>query len=281
MNRSLVTRPDPPKAPEPKPVQPPIAATAPVPLLSEEPHLFQWLLGTNPVVRVGIVVLLCGVAFFLNYVIERGWLPVEVRLTMAAIGGLALTAIGWRLRESQRDYGLVLQGGGIGIVYMTVFAAVNLYAVLGAGSGLALMVALVVLTSAFAVLQNSQSMAVFASLAGFAAPVLVSHGDNHVALFSYYAVLDASILAIAWFRRWQLLNRLGFVCTFLLSAAWGTRYTPQDISPAPSPSLSCFSCSTSSCPCCLRAGSQMIGRRLSTGRSSSVCRLSRSACKRN
>ncbi len=221
-------RPDPPKAPEPKPVQPPIAATAPVPLLSEEPHLFQWLLGTNPVVRVGIVVLLCGVAFFLNYVIERGWLPVEVRLTMAAIGGLALTAIGWRLRESQRDYGLVLQGGGIGIVYMTVFAAVNLYAVLGAGSGLALMVALVVLTSAFAVLQNSQSMAVFASLAGFAAPVFVSHGDNHVALFSYYAVLDASILAIAWFRRWQLLNRLGFVCTFLLSAAWGTRYyTPR------------------------------------------------------
>ena len=77
------------------------------------------------------MVLLCGVAFFFNYAIDRGWLPVEVRLTLAAIGGLALTTVGWRLRESRRDYALVLQGGGIGIVYLTVFAALNLYELIG------------------------------------------------------------------------------------------------------------------------------------------------------
>ena len=133
---------------------------------------------------MGIIVLLCGVAFFLNYVIDHGWLPVEVRLTLAAAAGLTLTTIGWRLRESRRDYALVLQGGGIGIVYLTVFAAVNLYDLIGAGPGLILMVVLVALSSALAVLQDAHSLAVLATLAGFLAPVLVSRDGGHVALFS-------------------------------------------------------------------------------------------------
>lgn len=183
-----------------------------------------WLFGGNTVVRAGVIVLLFGVAFFLNYAIDQGWLPVEVRLSLAAAGGLALTAVGWRLRDTRRDYALVLQGGGIGIVYLTVFAAVNLYNLMAAGPGLALMVVLVALSSALAVLQDARSLAILATLGGFLAPVLVSRDGSHVALFSYYAVLDAGILAIAWFKAWKLLNRLGFVCTFIIGAAWGAQY---------------------------------------------------------
>jgi uncharacterized membrane protein len=183
-----------------------------------------WLFGGNTVVRAGAIVLLFGVAFFLNYAIDQGWLPVEVRLSLAAAGGLALTAVGWRLRDTRRDYALVLQGGGIGIVYLTVFAAVNLYNLMSTGPGLALMVVLVALSSALAVLQDARSLAILATLGGFLAPVLVSRGGSHVALFSYYAVLDAGILAIAWFKAWKLLNRLGFVCTFIIGALWGGEY---------------------------------------------------------
>ena len=175
-----------------------------------------WLLGGNTVARVGVVVLFFGVAFFLKYAVDRGWLPIEVRLMAAALGGLVLIALGWRLRVKRQNYALVLQGGGIGIVYLIVFAAVSLYELVPATPGLVLMVVLVVLSSALAVLQDARSLAVLAAVGGFLAPVLISRGGNHITLFSYYAILDAGILAIAWFKAWRELNLIGFVFTFVI-----------------------------------------------------------------
>ena len=65
--------------------------------------------------------------------------------------------------------------------------------------------------------------------AGFAAPVLVSTGSgSHVALFSYFALLNTVILGIAWFKAWRPLNLIGFFGTFLIGLAWGLRsYQPE------------------------------------------------------
>ena len=69
----------------------------------------------------------------------------------------------------------------------------------------------------------------FALLAGFLAPIWLSTGSgNHVALFSYYAVLNAAIVGIAWYKSWRLLNLLGFVFTFGIGTAWGVfDYAPH------------------------------------------------------
>ena len=187
-----------------------------------------WLLGGNTVARVGVIVLFFGVAFLLKYAADRGWFPIELRLAGAALGGMLLLGIGWNLRERRRNYALVLQGGGVGIVYLTVFAAVQLYQLVPPGPGLALMVVLVGLASLIAVLQDARSLAVLAMVGGFLAPVLVSRGGSHVHLFSYYAVLDAGILAIAWRKAWRELNLVGFVFTFVIGGVWGYRfYQPE------------------------------------------------------
>jgi uncharacterized membrane protein len=142
-----------------------------------------WLFGGNTVVRVGVVVLLFGVAFLLNYAADQGWFPIELRLTGAALAGLGLVAVGVVLRDRRREYALTLQGGGVGIVYLTAFAAVNVYDLIGAGVGLAVMVVLVVIGAVLAVTQDARSLAVLASLGGFLGPVLVSRDASHVALF--------------------------------------------------------------------------------------------------
>ena len=52
--------------------------------------------------------------------------------------------------------------------------------------------------TALALLQNSQALAVLAVSGGFLAPILTSTGSgNYVALFSYYAVINAGILWLA------------------------------------------------------------------------------------
>ena len=182
------------------------------------------LFGGHTLVRVGVVLLFFGFSFFLSYVAERGWLALEHRLSAAAAAGVALLAAGWRLRDLRREYALALQGCGAGIVYLTAFAAVNYYAIVGAGAGLGVMSVLVALTATLAVRQDAPSLAALASLGGFLAPVLVTYDAGHVALFSYYAVLDAGIVTMAWFRAWCLLNLLGFVFTFIVGAWWGAAF---------------------------------------------------------
>ncbi|WP_241299269.1 DUF2339 domain-containing protein [Burkholderia stabilis] len=187
-----------------------------------------WLLGGNTVVRVGIVVLFFGVAFLLKYAADNNMLPIEFRLAGTALAAAALLAIGWRVRARRAAYGLVLQGGGIGILYLTIFAATKLYALLPVGAAFPLMVAVCALGAFLAVKQNALPLAFMGSAGGFLAPVLLSTGHgNHVALFSYYALLNAGIFAIAWFKAWRPLNLLGFVFTFTIGSAWGvTAYRP-------------------------------------------------------
>ena len=74
------------------------------------------------------------------------------------------------------------------------------------------------------------AVALLAVTGGFLAPFLASTGEgNHIILFSYFAVLNAAILGIAWFRSWRLLNLAGFAFTFVLSTVWGVlSYRPED-----------------------------------------------------
>lgn len=185
----------------------------------------------NLVVRVGIIVLFFGVAFLLQYANAQGVFdaPIEVRLIAVALLGLALLIVGWVLRHRRRVYGLILQGGGLGITYITVFAALQLYDVLPAGVSLVLLVVMVGVGAALAVLQNSSTLAVVAVTGGFLAPLLTSTGQgSHVGLFSYYLVVNIGILAIAWFRSWRALNLLGFIFTFIIATLWGVlEYVPE------------------------------------------------------
>ncbi|WP_341312231.1 DUF2339 domain-containing protein [Paraburkholderia sp. IMGN_8] len=220
------------------PTPPPLPQTPPAsprgPDLAE--RLFKagrdWLFGGNTVVRVGIIVLFFGIAFLLKYAADNSLLPIEFRLAGVALAATALLAVGWRIGERRGAYGLILQGGGVGALYLTVFAATRLYHLLPAGAALPLMIAICALSAFLAVRQNASSLAFMGSAGGFLAPVLLSTGGgSHVMLFSYYALLNAGIFAIAWFKAWRPLNLLGFVFTFSIGAAWGmTAYRPELLS---------------------------------------------------
>jgi len=175
----------------------------------------------NVFVRVGLLILFFGVAFLLKYAAENSRIPIEFRFMGAAAGGLALLIFGWRLRIKKTIYGLLLQGGGIGIIYITIFAAYQLSNLLPSTLTFTLLVFFAMFTVALAVLQDSRALAIFAVVGGFLAPILASSGSgNYVGLFSYYALLNAVIFAVAWYKTWRLLNLIGFVFTFLVYVLW-------------------------------------------------------------
>lgn len=228
-----------PRVPQARPA--PIKPTTPT--LAEK--LFNqakaWLLGGNTVVRVGILILFFGVGFLLKYAADNSMLPIEYRLTGLAAGAIALLVIGWRLRDKKSGYALILQGGGIGMLYMTIFGALKLYQLVPAGLALSLLVAIGVFSAALAILQNARSLAVMGIIGGFLAPILTSTGGgSHVMLFSYYAILNAGIFGMAWFKAWRPLNLLGFVFTFSIATFWGALSYHPDLLASTLPFLILF-----------------------------------------
>lgn len=195
----------------------------------------------NLVVRIGVVVLFFGVAFLLRYAYENSLLPVELRLAGSAAGGIILAIVGWRLRHRADTYGVVLQGAGVGLLYLTIFAAARMYDLLPMSAAFGMLVVLVTASSILAVVQNAQALAIFSMAGGFLAPVLLStETGSHVALFSYYALLNGGILAMAWFRFWRWLNWVGFIFTFAIGATWGYQYYKPEFFSTTEPFLVLF-----------------------------------------
>ncbi|RQP22035.1 DUF2339 domain-containing protein [Piscinibacter terrae] len=216
-------------APAPRPPAPP---RAPTPPLRDQlpPFISNFIFGGNTIVKVGVLILFLGLAFLLRYAAERVTVPIELRYAGVAMVGAFLLGIGWRLRsrsaqQGGSDYGLILQGAGIGVFYLTALAAIKLNPLLTPAVAFTFMALVSVLGAVLAVTQNAPWLALVSVAEGFAAPVLVSTGGgNHVALFSYMLILDVGIFLMAWFRAWRPLNLVGAVATFSLASAWASEH---------------------------------------------------------
>ncbi len=215
-------------APTVEPPAPPSAPSQPRGPAKPNP-IVAWFLGGNTIARVGLVILFIGLAFLLKYAADNDMLPIELRVAAVAIAGVALLITGWRLRFKRPAYALAMQGAGVGVLYLTTFGAMKLYNLVPPEAAFFLLAAIAVFSAILAIRQDAMVLAIFGAGGGFLAPVLASTGSgNHVALFSYYLVLNLGIFAIAWYKAWRPLNVVGFAFTFLIGLAWGNRsYRPE------------------------------------------------------
>lgn len=162
---------------------------------------------------------------------DNALLPPELRLAAIGTAGIVLFVFGFRLFSRQPGrlaYALTLQGAGVAVLYLTVFAAFRLYQFLPAGAAFGVLALVCAFSTAIALLQNAMPMAFIGFAGAFAAPILLSTGQgDHVGLFSYYLLLSAAIVSVAWIKAWRALNLLGFFATFGVATAWGVlKYQP-------------------------------------------------------
>jgi uncharacterized membrane protein len=217
--------------PAPTPGVNPAPEVQPAPTSPTWQIIRNWFTEGNVPVKVGVLVSFIGVAALLRYANEQGWLTVPIEVRLASIAGVAILALlfGWRQRDRRRVFALSIQGGAIGVLLLTIFAAFRLYSVLPSGMALALMIVLVGAGGVLAIAQQALALAILSMLAGFAAPFLVGSGEGQpLILFSWYAVLNLGVFAMARYRSWPVLNRLGFVFTFVFASFWGVlAWTPE------------------------------------------------------
>lgn len=191
--------------------------------------LVRWFMQGNPLAKLGVVLLFIGLSFLLRYTAEHALFPLELRLVSVALVAMALLGLGWRLRHKQAVFALILQGGAVGALYLTVFGAFRLWQMLPMALAFALLIVICAASVGLAVLQRALSLALLASLGGYLAPILLSTGGgSHTALFSFYLLLSIGILAISVWQHWRELNLLGMLFSFGVAGMWGLQsYRPE------------------------------------------------------
>ena len=201
---------------------PPPEASGPSPGERAITAVRAWLLGGNTIVRAGLLLLFVGLSFLARYAAAAGLFPIELRLVCIALFGIALLTIGFRTRVRRPDFAMALQGGGIAVLYLTVFAAARFFDLLPLAPAFALMVVICAFACALALMQDSQGLAGAAFAGGFATPLLLG-GDvtDPLLPFGYYTLLNLAVLFIAARRAWRWLNLIGFVATFGAATMWG------------------------------------------------------------
>lgn len=192
--------------------------------------LLAWFVQVHLLVQIGVIVLFFGVGFLVKYAVDQGWFPLELRLISAALLGVVLATVGWRVRAQRRTYGLALIGGGIGIVYLTTFGAYYFYGLLPALLAFTIFVLLALTYAVMAMVNDAPILAFLAIVGAFLAPWLTAdESGSYVVLFSYYGVVNLGILALAWAKRWSGLNLVSFLFTLAAGVTWGaTAYHPAD-----------------------------------------------------
>lgn len=190
----------------------------------------EFAIATNWLLRIGVLVILVGIGFFLKYSIERGLIGPEGRIALTSISGLGLIVGGVFLLGGKKYhlFGQGLTGAGIAMLYFTVFAAMQLYHMIPQLPAFGLMFLVTCLACAIAVRFNTLLIAMIGVIGGYATPLLLSTGTvNLTGLFGYLTILTAGVLAISYAKQWHLVRAISLFGTWGLTVAALTEVWPD------------------------------------------------------
>ena len=171
--------------------------------------------------RLGIIILLCAVGFFLKYSIENNLINPTVRIICTFIAGMVMYCGG--LYGLQKRFHILSVGiltAGIVTLYMGAFAGFKLYALLPVWAAFVLMVLTTVISMLTAVRKNILPVALTGCTGAYLTPIMLSNGCGNLPfLFAYTVLVSAGILIAARVYRWRSLEITAFVLSFFLISA--------------------------------------------------------------
>ena len=170
--------------------------------------------------------MLVGLSYFLKLAIENNWIGPATRVLIGLAAGVGLLFWSERFRKRGFDgFSYSLKALGIGALYLSLWAAFQLYHLVPAAVAFGGMVLVTLTSAALSMAQASELLAAFALVGGFLTPVLVSTNQNQeISLLTYLLLLDLGTLWVVAVKGWRRLLAGAFVGTFLLFAGWAQAY---------------------------------------------------------
>jgi uncharacterized membrane protein len=218
---SPVAEPEPVHAPAPQPMIP----APPKPsyfqrFLAENPDLEKFI-GENLINKIGIIILVAGIGYFVKFAIDQNWINEIGRVLIGVLAGGLLIGLAHRLRHTFTAFSSVLVAGGLSVLYFTIAIAFSDYKIFSQTAAFLLMVVITGFAVLLSIAYNRVALAVMSLIGGFSTPFMVSTGEgNYIVLFSYLLILDSGMLILAYFKKWHLVHWVAYGFTILLYGTW-------------------------------------------------------------
>lgn len=178
-------------------------------------------IGENLINKIGIIITIIGVAVGAKYAIDHELISPLTRIILGYLVGAGLLGFALKLKKKYGNFSAVLLSGAMAILYFITYAAYDFYQLIPQVSTFLLMVVFTVFTVVSAIGYNKQVIAHIGLVGAYAVPFLLSDGSGRVAvLFSYMAIINIGILAIAFKKYWKPLYYVSFGLTWLIYALW-------------------------------------------------------------
>ncbi len=207
----------------------PVTSPAPSPVIVGSPHVDISEEETSGRVlgRIGIAAVVLGMAFFLKYAFDNNWVGPAGRVMIGILIGIVVMVLGQWLRKKYLNYSDLLMGGGMAILYLSMYSAYGYYHLIDPMMAFMGMIVVTAVGALLSIMNATKTLAVVAFVGGFLSPFLI--GPQNLTpwvVFTYITILNAGILAILLYKKWPHLVIVGLVGTWMYFGWWyGRSYT--------------------------------------------------------
>jgi len=230
--------PAPQRVPPSVPIQetPPVSAF-PSPARKAAPRKtseWEMIFGGNWLARIGVLALFIGIAFFIKFAIDKGWLSPTIRVILGVLAGSGMIGGGYFWRKRYPTLAQTLSGGGIAVLYLSIFAAFAFFQMLNVYAAVALLFLICAGSAALALSYSSLPLALMGIIGAFGAPFVLGLGHTGGTgqavtgtwpqLLIYILAVDLSVIYISRFRDWQWFTLLAFFGSLVTYAGWYRLY---------------------------------------------------------
>jgi len=191
---------------------------------------WEQILGGSWLARIGVFALIIGAGFFLKFAFDNNWIGPTGRVILGLIVGLAMLGLGYYWQRRYPILTRVLSGGGIAILYLSIFASFAIYDLIHIYVAIAFLLLVSVASAALALRYNSMALAIIGILGAFIAPFILGafgargpeagEAGRAIQLLAYVIVVNIGVLILSTFRNWRWFTLLALGCSLITFGAW-------------------------------------------------------------
>ena len=244
--RPEITAPEPSLSPEPA-LAGPTQEAAPAPMAGVPPRKVkparvkerEWeqIFGGSWLARIGVLALIIGAGFFLKFAFDNDWIGPTGRVILGIVGGLTMLGLGYYWRRRYPILTQVLSGGGIAILYLSIFASFAVYGLIHIYAAIAFLLLVSVASATLSLYYDSMALAIIGIIGAFFAPFILggfggrgtAAGDagQAIQLLAYIIVIDLGALILSTFRNWRWFTLLALACSLIAFGFWYAEFNRQ------------------------------------------------------
>lgn len=189
---------------------------------------YEKFIGENLFGKIGILVFIIGIGFFVKYAIDQNWINETARTILGYAVGAGMLVLAERLHRRYRAFSSLLAGGAFGVFYLITAIAFHYYELFSQTVSFVILCATTVFMSVVSILYDRRELAVTALVGGFLAPFIVSTDSGSIiTLQTYISILNVGMFCLAMYKKWGILPVVAFCFTYII--LWMTTLTSGDL----------------------------------------------------